>query len=279
MIMQQHRIISLASILVMLIIPVIGWFVVAQPQLAAAQLADQQRADTEAQIQASTAVVAQLKADSAKLPDLNDDLNKLRTSIPAGVDSSGYIDGLDALALLSHVLITKLTVSDPVAYVAAVPPVDPAAAAAVAEAAQNADGNADAAATPPPVAPVVTDPAIVTSPLIDSTSLVAIPVTVDVTGPFESVLAFVDGLQSSPRLFLVTKLNTSVVAGTSDFTGSVTGFIYAIPTGVEGTPRPISTTVKQLNAILVEAPVEETNPDADPNADGTTPDPTSTPAP
>ena len=45
--MQQHRIISLASILVMLIIPVIGWFLIAQPQLAAAASADQQRADTD----------------------------------------------------------------------------------------------------------------------------------------------------------------------------------------------------------------------------------------
>ncbi|MEO8263759.1 MAG: hypothetical protein ABI566_14415 [Pseudolysinimonas sp.] len=274
--MQQHRIISLASILVMLIIPVIGWFLVAQPQLAAASLADQQRADMDVQIQASTAVVAQLKADSAKLPDLNDDLNKLRTSIPAGVDSSGYIDGLDALAQLSHVLITKLTVGDPTAYVPAVPPVDPAAAAAVAEAAETAGPDG---ATPPPVAPVVTDPAIVTNPLIDSTSLVAIPVTVDVTGPFESVLAFVDGLQSSPRLFLVTKLNTSVVAGTSDFTGSVTGVIYAIPTGVEGKPRPISTTVKSLTAIVVEAPVEETDPGTDENADPTPEDPADTTTP
>ena len=128
--MQQHRIISLASILVMLIIPVIGWFLVAQPQLAAAAAADQQRSDVEAQVQASTAMVAQLKADSAKLPELNDDLNKLRTSIPAGVDSSGYIDGLDALAQLSHVQITKLTVSDPEAYVPAqgpAAPVEPAA--------------------------------------------------------------------------------------------------------------------------------------------------------
>ena len=41
--MQQHRILSLLSILVMIIIPVIGWFLVAQPQLlrlVAAQVVD-----------------------------------------------------------------------------------------------------------------------------------------------------------------------------------------------------------------------------------------------
>ena len=58
--MQQHRIISLLSILVMLIIPVIGWFLIAQPQLAAAATADQQRADAASQVAASQAVVDKL---------------------------------------------------------------------------------------------------------------------------------------------------------------------------------------------------------------------------
>lgn len=263
--MQQHRIISLASILVMLLIPVIGWFLVAQPQLAAATTADQQRADMDAQIEASTAVVAQLKADSAKLPELNDDLNHLRTSIPAGIDSEGYIDGIAALAGSAGVVITALTVDQPIVYV---PAVDPNAAAPV------ADADADSDATQTPVEPVVVDPAIVTSPLIDSTNFVAVPVSVEVSGEWGPILSFVSGLQSSPRLFLVTQLGTTVVKDTSgSMTASITGFIYAIPTGVEGKPRPISTTVKQLTApVAVEEPVDE-------DADAADPDPTNTPAP
>ena len=274
--MQQHRIISLASIMVMILIPVIGWFLIAQPQLAAASLADQQRADMESQIQASTAVVAQLKADSAKLPELNDDLNKLRTSIPAGVDSSGYIDGLDALAQLSGVTISKLTVADPVVYSPAVPPVDPAAAAAAAEAAEAAPDGATPAETPAP-APVE-DPAIVTSPLIDSSNFVAIPVTVNVSGDFASVLSFVDGLQSSPRLFLVTKLNMANDV-TGALLGQVTGYIYAIPTGVEGKPRPISTTVKSMTPpepVVTDEDAEDQEGGGE--SDEPTPDPTETPA-
>ena len=96
--MQQHRILSLLSILVMVIIPVIGWFLVAQPQLARRGRGGPAARGDRGADRGSSALVAQLKEDSAKLPELNDDLNTLRTSIPADVDSEGYIDGLDALA-------------------------------------------------------------------------------------------------------------------------------------------------------------------------------------
>jgi Tfp pilus assembly protein PilO len=229
----------------MLIIPVIGWFLVAQPQLAAASSADQQRADMQAQNAATALIVQNLKADSVNLPKLNDELDKLRTSIPAGVDSSGYIDGLDALAQLSHVTISSLTVESPAPYVAATPPV---------VAAPAAEDGEDAAAQPP-----AADPAIVTSPLIDATNFITIPVTLSVTGDWSSVLYFVDGLQSSPRLFLVTALGTAVIddaSGGSQVRGSITGFIYAIPTGVEGHPHPISTTVKSM--VAAAPPTDDT---------------------
>lgn len=266
--MQQHRIISLASILAMLLIPVIGWFLVAQPQLAAASTADQQRVATEAQIAASSAIVAKLKEDSARLPELNDVLDELRTSIPAGVDPSGYIDGLDALARLNHVSITSLTVSDPTAYVPATPPVDANPAPAAPESGDEGDGTTSEEA----VAPPVTDPSIVTSPLIDSTNFVAIPVTIEISGEWVDVLAFVDGLQSTDRLFLVTGMDTAhTEAGSTSVTAKIGGYIWAIPTGVEGNPRPTSTTVKQLTAP--EPPADETDGEAGADADTDTPAP------
>jgi Tfp pilus assembly protein PilO len=253
--MQQHRILSLLSILVMVIIPLAGWFLVAQPQLDAAAQADQQRTETEGQTQASAAVVAQLKADSAKLPELNDDLNELRTSIPAEVDSDGYIDGLDALAQVTGVVITGLTVDQPTAYVQADVPVPPAA---------------DPAATDAPVAPVVdpdVNPAIVTSPLITTDNFVAIPVTLELSGDWAPVLNFVDGLQTSPRLFLVTGLTTKLVEGSGTLlTAEVDGYIYAIPTGVEGKPRPISTVVKSMTAAVPEAPDPAATDEPDPDS-------------
>jgi len=262
--MQQHRIISLASILVMLLIPVIGWFLVAQPQFAAAATADQQRIATEAQIATSSAIVAQLKEDSAKLPELNADLNELRTSIPAGVDPSGYIDGLDALARISKVAITGLTVADPTAYTPAVPAIDPNA---VAPDANGEEGDA-------PAAPATLDPAFTTSALIDSTNFVAIPVTIEIAGKWGPILKFIQGLQSSDRLFLVSTLETANDSGGSSMTAKIGGFIYAIPTGIEGNPRPTSTMVKQMDAAE-DADEEE----SDEESETPNPDPTETPAP
>ena len=254
--MQQHRILSLLSILVMVVIPVLGWFLVAQPQFEAAAQADQQRAETEQQVQLSSAIVQKLKEDSAKLPELNDDLNTLRTSIPAEVDSDGYIDGLDALARVSGVVITGLTVEQPSVY----GPAEPALAAVTPDA--SAEGEAEATPVAPPA-----DPAIVTSPLIDSSNFVAIPVTIELSGDWTPVLKFVDGLQSSPRLFLVTGLSTMAVEGSDTLlTAKIAGFIYAIPTGVEGKPRPISTVVKQLTAPVVEVPATDGEAEPDPTA-------------
>jgi Tfp pilus assembly protein PilO len=242
---------------------VIGWFLVAQPQISAAGAADQQRVEAAAAVAASQAVVAQLKADSANMPQLQDELDDLRTSIPAGVDPSGYIDGLSALATVSGVAITSLTVADPFAYSPATPPTDPNAVVA-----DGTEGDAatDGAAVPPP-APV--NPSIVTNPLVDSSNFVAIPVTIEVTGNGSTILTFVNGLQSNDRLFLVTTLATEPGADPSQpsLVGKIGGYIYAIPTGVVGDPRPISTIVKHMEAAT--PPPTETP----------TPDPTETTAP
>ena len=269
--MQQHRIISLLSILVMLFIPVIGWFLIAQPQLAAAASADQQRAEAAAQVAASEAIVAQLKADSAKLPELRDELDELRGSVPAGVDPSGWIDGLSALATVSKVQISALTVADPLAYVPATPP---AGAVAPAEEASGEEGeDADADTTPAPAADF---PGIVTSPLVNAANFVAIPVTVEVKGAPSAILRFVNGLQTDNRLYLVSSFTTEPTAEEGgDLVGKIGGFIWAIPTGEPGNPRPVSTVVKQMDPKEPETPATP-----DPGATGTpTPNPSETTAP
>ena len=130
-----------------------------------------------------------MKEDSADLPALNDELNDLRTSIPAGIDPSGYIDGLDALARVSGVSINGLTVSEPLVYAPAVAGEDPNA---IAPDAAATEGEAPA----PAPAPVV-NPAVVTDPLITSENFVAIPVSIEVAGTWETILRFVQGLQSN----------------------------------------------------------------------------------
>jgi Tfp pilus assembly protein PilO len=274
--MQNHRILSLGSILAMLIIPVIGWFLVAQPQLAAAGEADAQRAAIAEQITATTAVVAQLKTDSEQLPDLMADLDELRGSIPADIDPSGYIDGLGALADLTGVSIVGLTVSDPQAYSPAKPEVDPDLVVVPEDGAEEGAGDGEAA----PVVPV-DDPAFVTNPLITAENFVAIPVSIEISGKYSALLNFVKGLQSRDRLFLVATLSTARENGSSNMTAAIGGFIYAIPTGIEGDPRPTSTMVKQMDAAedAEDADEDESGETDDESTETPAPDPTETPAP
>jgi hypothetical protein len=271
--MQQHRIISLLSVLAMVVIVAIGWFLIAQPQLAAAAAADQKRAAVEAQVAASQLVVAQLKADSAKMPELLDGLNELRTSIPAGIDPSGYLDGLSALATVSKVEITGLTVSDPVAYS---PPALPEGTFAPAEDETDGEAGTDEEAAGETTGPVTAAfPGIVTSPLIDSSNFVAIPVTIEIAGKSGPIMRFINGLQTGDRLFLVTTISTEQDAQAGQLIGKVGGFIWAIPTGVVGEPRPVSTIVKQMD------PPEDADEDEsdEESTETPAPDPTETPAP
>ncbi len=269
--MQKHRIISLASILAMVLIPVIGWFLIAQPQFAAAALADTARAEADSQAAATMAAVAELKAQAEDLPALTGTLDELRGSLPAEVDSSAYIDGLNALAIATGVQITALSVDNPAAYTPAVAVVDPAAAAPAEE-----EGDAAAATDAAAAAPIApSDPAIVTNPLITSANFVAIPVAVELVGGYDSILNFVQGLQTGSRLFLVSKIETDVDPLTGGYSARVGGFIYAVTDGLVGDPTPVSTQVKIMDTPVV-APVET---DAPEDEDGATPSPTPTGTP
>ena len=178
--MQQHRIISLASILVMLIIPVIGWFLVAQPQLACRGAGrSAARWTPDAQIAASAAVVEQLKADSATLPELDDDSTSCAASIPAGVDPSGLHRRPRVRSRRSRASqITGLTVDE----ADRVRPGRRLRSTRTLPRRRRRGPESDAGDATLRAAPEPFDPGIVTSPLINSSNFVAIPVTIEVSG-------------------------------------------------------------------------------------------------
>jgi len=224
--MQSHRILSGLTILLMVVLVAVGYFVVAQPQLAASSAASLQLASVESQIAGAQTAVVTLKAEQQKLPALKEQLAALRLSIPSSVDSSLYINGLTALASANGVTITALTVSDPQSYV---PPVGSAVATTPAT-------GASASPTPTPSpsadavpAPVSTAWAPTTDPLITGSTFVVIPVKVTVAGPMAHTLGFAKGLQSGSRLFLVSGLNLSHDAvNPANVSMGIDGYIYVI---------------------------------------------------
>lgn len=242
---EQHRLVMLATILGTLVLLVFGALVLVQPLLSAAGQLDQQRADLEQQAAGIQAKLTRLEADSKRLPELQDDVDELRASIPASLDSSAYLTALSGLADSSGVTLSSITVSDAQPYAVA----------------------ADAAADP------AVSGTIITSPIITADNFVLIPVSVGVTGSWDQVLAFLDGLQHGSRLFLVSSYSASG-GGSGGIVATISGYIYVIPTGATGDPGP------DTFPTSTPTPAPEPTDTATPGATDTpTPGPTDTATP
>lgn len=224
---QNNRLWVIGSVTVMVAIVIAGWFLGIQPALAASAAAELERENVQAQNDAQLITLAQLADARQDQGKLEKDYATLLKSIPENPGTSAFIDGLDALATKAGVQITGFTVGDPVAYTipqSAVP-------VAVADPTAPADG-----ATAAPVAPPTTPsaPPAVTSPLITPDNFVGILIGIDVAGSYESVLSFVDGLQTGKRLFLVTGILSDRVADSPDASlvaAHITGYIYVLDQG------------------------------------------------
>ena len=268
--MQSHRIISGLTIFVMVVLVAVGYFLVAQPQLAAANTANAQLVDAQSQISTTQAALISLKNEQKKLPDMKAQLKALQLSIPSNIDGSAYIRGLNDLASAAGVTITSIAVTDPQAYV---PPVSATPAAT-----PTASPSPSPSATPPPAAatPAISGWVPTMDALITGTNFVTIPVTVTVTGSFDGSLGFIHGLQTGTRLFLVAGIVTKQAEGGSGVTATVSGYIYALI-------DPKLAAEEAANEKAAEAsatPTPTTTPTATTNPSGSaTPTPTQSPTP
>ena len=269
--MQNHRILSGLTILVMVVLIAAGWFLVAQPQLAAASTANTQLTDAQSKVAATEAAIAQLKSEQKNIPSLKKALAKLKLSIPSDVKSSDYVRGLNDLAAATGVTITGITVDNPKPYT---PPVDPNATPAKTPGSTASPSPApSSSASAAPAVPTQLSWTPVTDPSITSSNFVLIPVTVSTAGDWPTSLAFIKGLQTGTRLFLVTGLSFSHDAvHPTVLDTTITGYIYAIidpnaPAGSDAsdddatpTPTPTPTVSTSPNPSGSSTPTPTTSP-------------------
>lgn len=261
--MQTHRILSALTVFLMVVLVAAGWLLVAQPQLAAASTANATLAGVQSQSAATQATIKQLIGEQKDLPRLTTDLAALRQSIPAGADSSAYINGLDALAAASGVTITELTLDNPVVYSSPAP-------VAVAPTA-----GATPSPTPTPAkAPVATGWTPPTDSRITGANFIAIPVSVTTSGNWSTTLSFLKGLQSGQRLFLITGITTDLdVSGVLKATAK--GYIYVLLD-----PASAKIDTSKAESTLAPTPTPTPTPTVTPNPSGSsTPTPTTSPTP
>lgn len=232
--MDKTRLWVIASVLVMALVLAGGWFLGVQPQLGAIADAEAQTASVQQTNETYAQALAKLKRDSADLPALKAKLASLAASVPEGSAVPAFIDQLNALYTASNVVCIDQSFSDAVAYSPAAPP------AATPTSTQTPAPGAAPTPTPAPTAAAGTPPVV--SSLITATNFAARPVSVTVRGRFADILTFVNGLQTGPRLFLVTSFSTvpatDATAGPGTLDAKVAGYVFSLTPDGQGGAAP-----------------------------------------
>ncbi|MEL4320547.1 hypothetical protein WJX64_16155 [Leifsonia sp. YIM 134122] len=240
----QNQIWIIGAVLVSVIIVAAGWFLGVSPQLAAARTAETDQQAVEAQNAQLEAELVTLKEDFSHLDELEAQKATLRQALPAEVSMSTFGREIDALAAATGVGIKNVESEDAVPYI---PPVGAASVAPqpIADAEGDASASGDEASGEPteePAAPVAAPvptvpggtavaPMPYSNDLVTAAGLLAVPVTIEVTGGQDQLLAFLKAIQFGSRQLSVS---TAVRAETqaSDLTPpglKITGYIWVLP--------------------------------------------------
>lgn len=219
--MNKNRIWMIGSVLVMAVLVLAGWFLGVQPQLAAAQLASQDRAGVETINAAHAATLAKLKKDFEDIGTLKNELAPLTASVPNNPEAPAFVKQVDALVGQTGVKLEGITWAEAQLYTPPAP-VDPPADAAATDAATATPTPAPAPAAPVAVAPV-------TNALITASNFASLSMQITVSGGYDNVMNFVSGLQSGERLFMATGLTTTAGAeGSTDVSATISGLVYVL---------------------------------------------------
>ncbi|MFC5928096.1 hypothetical protein D6T64_10335 [Cryobacterium melibiosiphilum] len=186
----------LAALAVGLMLLVTGGLLVSSTKARTSAI-DAQTGALETQNVSSGVALSLLQVEVNGLTDLADELEALRLTLPGSTNLAPFIVQLDALAAEHQVAVEAVSVSSP--------QVQPSRQAV-----------AGAAAAP------------TTNPLPAGT-LLGIPVSLNVSGSYDGVLAFLSGLQRGERMLSVTSFNTAQVADTPDsVTGTISALVYVL---------------------------------------------------
>lgn len=223
--MSRNRLFLVVAMLAAVVVVAGGFFLGVQPQLAAASDNDKQRVAIEQRNQQARVELAKLREENKTLDAQKQALAALQASVPSTVSTAGFYRELNAVAAASGVTISSITTADPAAYTSPEGPSDDASTSA---------GN-DAAPMP------------ATDATVTATNFSTIAVSVGVTGSFDQARAFLKGVQTGERLFLVTNITSSAETSgeeSSASTWTFGGTIYVL----SGDPSAGTTTAPSPSA-------------------------------
>jgi hypothetical protein len=190
--MNANRIFGLATVLIVGAVLVLGWILGVSPLLTQAAAADAQRAEVELTNQMETAKLTQMKAEFDRLDEIEEDLAKLRISMPAEVDFDFVYRLLSTYQSGSGAFVNTIQTGEALPY---------------------------GVATGTEVATATTAP-----PVAAPSGFYTVPITITFDKvPATQVMAFASAMQNGPRLFLVT-----AVAADGAGSSSITAFMFVM---------------------------------------------------
>jgi Tfp pilus assembly protein PilO len=209
----------------------LGWVLGISPQLKEASTAAEETAAVDAQNVVNTADLEALKKQFAEIDSIRDELGKLEVALPGGVAVTSFLRQIDALSTQHGVTVEGITPGAAEEFDSGAAPDDAAAVEGEEPAAPAPSASSDADERAAEIADVVAD----ASKQVDGGKLIAVEMTIAVSGPYDAVLAFTQGLQLGDRLFMANGLtmtqvgDMTVATDSRAYEGTITGLIYVIP--------------------------------------------------
>ncbi len=237
------RIWTFATVIVIIIVIALGWFLGISPKLADAARFDADRTSVQAQNDLARVTLAQLQSDFERLDELRLELEGLRAEFPTDAAYDDAVEELLTELISADLTLQNVAINEPAPTTADV----------------LEDGEA------PPPSEVDGDGVLPTG------SLLRVSVSVTVIGPLPAILSYIETLQESARFAIVSTGNYGRdAAGDGEMTFSMIMYavsgedLLAVPPAPEPEPEP------------------EPEPSESPTPEATDPaatDPTATPTP
>jgi len=216
----NNRIWIVGSVIVMVAVVLLGYFLGASPRLTEAATNEANRQAAIAQNQSYEAALAALKKDFENIEEFRDRLDELQVALPPNSGLNRFIGSLRDLEIASGVVLTKFASVDPLPFVYK-ETLEEAAAPVVAP---EGEEGTEAPVAP---APVVDPPKLVQT--LSPDEFVYIAISLEVSGTTEQILNFTEALQTAKRRFLVTSVSYSPdTANPGIYTGKVEGYVYVL---------------------------------------------------
>lgn len=198
------------AILVIVLVVSTGFTLGVSPKLDELSASRATRTAALAQNEVYELQLAALQREFDGLDTVQNELAELREAIPEGAALPAFVGQLEAIAGRTAVTLTEFSSADALPYAPVVP-----------------DATVPDATVPDATVP---DATAAPSALVTTDNFVAVPVTISVTGSFDAVLQFLEGLQNGQRLMTVTAFSSGTPSADAPnrVTGQIAGIVYVL---------------------------------------------------